>query len=119
MKERIRHILKEETEVPSFIRRRVKFEYIQETFHDVVEIMIKKFKRKSTGYNGMTNFKVHVVIRVVEELMPYLEIHQDLNNINQTTELINKFSKFLFDYYGKDLEEIYKSEVEPEIDERS
>lgn len=110
----IRRILKEETEVPSFIRRRVRLDYIEETFHDVVEVTVKKFKRKSTGYNGLTNFKVHVVVRVVEELMPYLERHQDLNDINQTTELINKFSKFLFDYYGKDLEEIYKGEIEPE-----
>ena len=50
MKETIRRILKEETEIPSFIRRRVRLDYIEETFHDVVEVMVKKFKRKSTGY---------------------------------------------------------------------
>ena len=106
MKDRIRHILKEETEVPSFIRRRVKLDYIEETLHDVVEIMVKKFRRKSTGYNNVNNFKVMVIVRVMEELMPYL------NDTNLTMELKKKFIDFLFDYYGKDLDDIYKSEVD-------
>jgi hypothetical protein len=94
LQESIRRILKEETEVPSFIRRRVKLDYIEETLHDVVEIMVKKFRRKSTGYNNVNNFKVMVIVRVL------------------TMELKKKFIDFLFDYYGKDLDDIYKSEVD-------
>jgi hypothetical protein len=118
LQEHIRRILKEESNIPSHIKRRIRFDYVDEIFQDSVDSIVKRFKRQKR-LNSVINFKIEVITRMMSDLLPYLKRHiktdDDVNG--QTENIYDMFSEFLINYYDKQLRKIYKNEIEIEINE--
>ena len=96
-------ILKEETQIPLFIRRRIDSNTMEKIFKFVIKTNSHFFREKKSKLNAMTNQKFHHM--VISDFLN--EICDDNNFDCENSEVFNKLWEFLSEYYSKRITKIY------------
>jgi hypothetical protein len=98
LQESIRRILKEETELPTYFKRRIDFEILEQIYEYVLKIASKRYTDKKKHLNAMTPYKFnHIVISdLIEEVSENFELIWDDDG-----ERFNQLWDFLNDRYSK------------------
>jgi hypothetical protein len=98
LQESIRRILREETELPTYFKRRIDFEIIEQIYEYVLKIASKRYTDKKKHLNAMTPYKFnHIVISdLIEEVSENFELIWDDDG-----ERFNQLWDFLNDRYSK------------------
>jgi len=78
MKELIRHILKEETSLPLFVRRRITPQQMRKSFLNALYYVIERFLGKH-GFLSLDRFKELVISEMMENIHPYTKQYGVLN----------------------------------------
>jgi hypothetical protein len=105
LKTTIRRILKEETEVPLYLRRRLDFDEMDRVFEknlDIWETRMIRFERPGTM--SLKSFKDFIIAGVMDS---YTYLNIGIDNIDENQLLYDNIHKFLYRYYSERIEEVY------------
>jgi len=106
LQESIRKVLREETELPIYFRRRIDMEIIEQLYRYVLKIASKRYTDKKKHLNAMTPYKFnHIVIsNLIEEVSESFELiwDDDGERFNQLWDFLNG------QYSERNIEHFYK-----------
>jgi hypothetical protein len=114
LKEHIRKILKEGSHIPSFIRRRLSFEDIEEAFESALDRMSGSLNNPDSFIYKKKGITLEVfVICVIDEMVTYIE--QDY--LNDDNRIYFDDDDFYYDEIRKPLVNYYWSRIKERYDE--
>jgi len=78
LQESIRRILREETELPIYFKRRIDMETLEQTYQYVLKVASKRYTDKKKQLNAMTPYKFNHM--VTSNLIEFFNIKSDFIN---------------------------------------
>ena len=75
IQETIRRILREETELPIYFKRRIDIETLEQTYQYVLKVASKRYTDKKKQLNAMTPYKFNHL--VTSNLIEFFDIKSD------------------------------------------
>ena len=113
MKELIRHILKEETSLPLFVRRRITPQQMRKSFLNALYYVIERFLGKhfvrDFGFLSLDKFKELVISEMMENIHPYTKQYGVLNDPYEDDETYSMISDSLSKHYSDEIEDNYNT----------
>lgn len=105
LKTTIRRILKEETEVPLYLRRRIDFDEMDRVFEKYLDIWeTRMIKLERPGTMSFKSFKDFIIAGVMDN---YVYLNIGIDNIDENQLLYDDIDKFLHRYYSERIKEVY------------
>lgn len=105
LKTTIRRILKEETEVPLYLRRRIDFDEMDRVFEKYLDIWETRMIRfDPPGAMSLKSFKDFIIDGVMDS---YVYLNFGIDNIDENQLLYDDIDKFLHRYYSERIKEVY------------
>ena len=93
IQETIRRILREETELPIYFKRRIDIETLEQTYQYVLKVASKRYTDKKKQLNAMTPYKFNhlVTSNLIEDVCENFELEcgDDENRFNQLWDFLN------------------------------
>jgi hypothetical protein len=108
MKELIRHILKEETSLPLFVRRRITQQQMRKSFLNALYYVIERFLGKH-GFLSLDRFKELVISEMMENIHPYTKQYGVLNDPYEDDETYRMINDSLSKHYSDEIEDNYNT----------